>query len=67
MLVKQLLSDVQCEGEVISFSTYLGDTRIFDKAQPHCVLTTRVKSKLFVGSTQSQSMTFVSLSLYLTI
>ena len=61
MLVKQLLSDVQCKGEVISFSTYLGDTRIFDKAQPHCVLTTRVKSKLFVGSTQSQSMTLCKL------
>ena len=47
--------------EVISFSTYLGDTRIFDKAQPHCVLTTRVKSKLFVGSTHSQSITLYKL------
>ena len=46
---------------VISFSTYLGDTRIFDKAQPHCVLTTRVKSKLFVGSTHSQSITLYKL------
>ncbi|MDU6096110.1 MAG: opine metallophore biosynthesis dehydrogenase [Staphylococcus epidermidis] len=61
MLVKQILSDVHCEGEVISFSTYLGDTRIFDKAQPHCVLTTRVKSKLFVGSTHSQSITLYKL------
>ena len=31
MLVKQILTDVHCEGEVISFSTYLGDTRYLIK------------------------------------
>ena len=55
MMIEQLLADINTDVEVISFSTYLGDTRVVDTSQPHRVLTTAVKSKLFVGSNKPSS------------
>ena len=40
MLIEQIMLEVNPDVEVISFSTYLGDTRIIDAEQPHKVLTT---------------------------
>ena len=61
MIVEQLMSTLKPDIEVISFSTYLGDTRIVDGNQPHCVLTTGVKTMLFVGSNQESSTTLSEL------
>lgn len=61
MIVEQLMPTLKPDIEVISFSTYLGDTRIVDGSQPHCVLTTGVKTKLFVGSNQESSTTLSEL------
>lgn len=55
MMITQLLTDINTDFEIISFSTYLGDTRVVDTSQPHRVLTTAVKSKLFVGSNKPSS------------
>ena len=44
------MADFNEDIEVISFSTYLGDTRLYDVAQPNDVVTTAVKSKLYIGS-----------------
>lgn len=43
MIVEQFMSKFSQDIEVISFSTYLGDTRIVDKEAPNHVLTTGVK------------------------
>ena len=43
MIVEQFMSKFSQDIEVISFSTYLGDTRIVDKEAPNLVLTTGVK------------------------
>ncbi|PCT85512.1 hypothetical protein A7O96_15810, partial [Listeria monocytogenes] len=50
MIVEQYMADFNKDIEVISFSTYLGDTRLYDVAQPNHVVTTAVKSKLYIGS-----------------
>ncbi len=55
MVIEQLLSELNLDVEVVSFSTYLGDTRVVDTTQPHQVLTSGVKSKLYVGSTHTDS------------
>lgn len=55
MIVEQFMSKFNKDIEVISFSTYLGDTRIVDKEAPNHVLTTGVKKKLYMGSTHSNS------------
>ncbi|HEI6446684.1 TPA: staphylopine dehydrogenase CntM [Staphylococcus aureus] len=55
MIVEQFMSKFSQDIEVISFSTYLGDTRIVDKEAPNHVLTTGVKKKLYMGSTHSNS------------
>lgn len=44
MIVEQFMSKFNKDIEVISFSTYLGDTRILDKEVPNHVLTTGVKN-----------------------
>ncbi|MGM0852786.1 MAG: opine metallophore biosynthesis dehydrogenase [Bacillota bacterium] len=54
-LVKHDLSDVQPEAEIISFSTYLGDTRWMERDPSHHVITTAVKKKLYIGSTHGHS------------
>lgn len=48
MIVEQFMSKFSQDIEVISFSTYLGDTRIVDKEAPNHVLTTGVKKKLYM-------------------
>ncbi|KZE49002.1 hypothetical protein AV540_15585 [Brevibacillus parabrevis] len=50
-LVRQYLQERQSEAEVISFSTYLGDTRWLNGDPSHEVVTTGVKKKVFIGST----------------
>lgn len=55
MMIEQLLSDINPDVEIISFSTCLGDTRVTDANQPQRVLTTGVKSKLFIGSNKTSS------------
>lgn len=37
MVIEQLLSELNLDVEVVSFSTYLGDTRVVDTTQPHQV------------------------------
>ncbi|KAA0561721.1 DUF2338 family protein [Bacillus sp. CH30_1T] len=56
-LVKHDLADVQPEAEIISFSTYLGDTRWMERDPSHHIVTTAVKNKLYIGSTHRQSKT----------
>jgi staphylopine/pseudopaline/yersinopine synthase len=60
-LVKSDLEDVQPAAEIISFSTYLGDTRWRERDPSHHVITTAVKKKLYIGSTHRQSKTVQSL------
>jgi staphylopine/pseudopaline/yersinopine synthase len=60
-LVKHDLADVQPEAEIISLSTYLGDTRWMERAPSHHIITTAVKKKLYIGSTHRQSKTVQSL------
>jgi staphylopine/pseudopaline/yersinopine synthase len=60
-LVKHDLADVQPEAEIISFSTYLGDTRWMERDPSHHIVTTAVKKKLYIGSTHRQSKTVQSL------
>src|SRR2546430_11287728 len=52
MMIEQLLADINTDVEVISFSTYLGDTRVVDTSQPHRVLT---RSEEHTSELQSQS------------
>ncbi len=59
MIVEQYMADFNKDIEVISFSTYLGDTRLYDVAQPNHVVTTGVKSKLYIGSNLGYSETIV--------
>ncbi|NMO97662.1 opine metallophore biosynthesis dehydrogenase [Paenibacillus lemnae] len=54
-LVKHYLSTLESKAEVISFSTYLGDTRWKDDKPGHQVITTGVKKKLYIGSTHKSS------------
>ncbi|WP_281187081.1 staphylopine biosynthesis dehydrogenase [Staphylococcus schleiferi] len=58
MIVKQQLQAYQPNIEVISFSTYLGDTGVTDVDQPHRVITKGLKKRLYIGSTQSNTQTF---------
>lgn len=60
-LVKHDLADVQPEAEIISFSTYLGDTRWMERDPSHHIVTTAVKKKLYIGSTHRQSKTVQNL------
>lgn len=47
--------------EIISFSTYYGDTRWQNNLQPNIVLTTAIKKKLYIGSTRYNSNNVVKL------
>ncbi|WP_338533622.1 opine metallophore biosynthesis dehydrogenase [Paenibacillus peoriae] len=54
-LIRNYMSNLNSNTEVISFSTYYGDTRwMHDKPSNH-VITTGVKKKLYIGSTQPLS------------
>ncbi|WP_212963070.1 opine metallophore biosynthesis dehydrogenase [Cohnella xylanilytica] len=54
-LIRQFMNDRSSEVEIISFSTYLGDTRWAQDRPSHRVVTTGVKKKVFIGSTQADS------------
>ncbi|SEF71065.1 opine metallophore biosynthesis dehydrogenase [Paenibacillus sp. UNC499MF] len=54
-LVRQYMDELRSDAEIISFSTYLGDTRWkHDEPSGH-VLTTGIKNKVFIGSTKTSS------------
>lgn len=61
MIVEQYVTNFNKDIEVISFSTYLGDTRLNESRQPNRVVTTGVKTKLYVGSNLDHSATIVFL------
>ncbi|MEB6044370.1 staphylopine biosynthesis dehydrogenase [Staphylococcus pseudoxylosus] len=61
MIVEQHMANFNKDIEVISFSTYLGDSRLYDTEQPNHVVTTGVKSKLYVASNLGHSATIVFL------
>ncbi|WNV87590.1 opine metallophore biosynthesis dehydrogenase [Umezawaea sp. Da 62-37] len=54
-LVRNYLRGRGVDAEVISFSSYLGDTRWMDGAPSHHVLTAAVKKKLYIGSSRGRS------------
>ncbi|MFM9277497.1 opine metallophore biosynthesis dehydrogenase [Paenibacillus jiagnxiensis] len=54
-LVHHYINELQSEAEIISFSTYLGDTRWKSGEPSNRVITTGVKRKVFIGSTQGSS------------
>ncbi|PPA70392.1 opine metallophore biosynthesis dehydrogenase [Jeotgalibacillus proteolyticus] len=54
-LVKSFLSSVNPLVEIISFSTYLGDTRWKQGHPSNQVVTTGLKKKLYIGSTNPSS------------
>lgn len=55
-LVSQYMKQRNANPEVISFSTYLGDTRWMREQPSNQVITTGVKKKVYIGSTRSASV-----------
>ncbi|PHK50131.1 opine metallophore biosynthesis dehydrogenase [Staphylococcus edaphicus] len=55
MMVQQQLNEINPDIEVISFSTYIGDTRVYDIEAPHQVVTTGIKHHVYIGSTKQDS------------
>lgn len=55
-LVRNYLRQHDASAEVISFSSYLGDTRWVDGGTSHHVVTAGVKKRLYVGSSLGQSV-----------
>ncbi|MBB6020742.1 hypothetical protein HNR77_001804 [Paenibacillus sp. JGP012] len=55
LLVSQYLQGRGAEAEIISFSTYLGDTRWMHGQPSNQVITTGVKRKVYIGSTVPSS------------
>ncbi|MBU5354782.1 opine metallophore biosynthesis dehydrogenase [Paenibacillus barcinonensis] len=55
LLVNQYLQQRGAEAEIISFSTYLGDTRWLHEHPSNQVITTGVKRKVYIGSTVPSS------------
>jgi staphylopine/pseudopaline/yersinopine synthase len=54
-LVRQYMNALHIDAEIISFSTYLGDTRWMHERPSNRVITTGVKRKLFIGSSHAAS------------
>jgi hypothetical protein len=54
-LVRNYLRRQGANAEVVSFSSYLGDTRWWDGSPSHHVLTAGVKRKLYLGSSHGRS------------
>ncbi|NQX66002.1 opine metallophore biosynthesis dehydrogenase [Paenibacillus alba] len=54
-LVRNYMKQLDTAVEIISFSTYFGDTRWIPESAHHHVLTTAVKKKIFAGSTWTAS------------
>lgn len=59
ILVEKYMNERHVDAEVISFSTYLGDTRRMSGAPSNHVITTGVKKKLYIGSTAGRSANLV--------
>ncbi|MCZ8521262.1 MULTISPECIES: opine metallophore biosynthesis dehydrogenase [Paenibacillus] len=60
-LVRHYMKDIQPSVEIISFSTYSGDTRWAGEKPSDHVITTAVKKKVFIGSTHGRSPVVSSL------
>ncbi|MBU7315033.1 opine metallophore biosynthesis dehydrogenase [Paenibacillus oleatilyticus] len=54
-LIRNYMHGLASDAEIISFSTYLGDTRWMHDRPSNHVITTAVKKKLFIGSTRHPS------------
>ncbi|MBD1381800.1 opine metallophore biosynthesis dehydrogenase [Metabacillus arenae] len=61
-LIRNYMNQLHSDAEIISFSTYLGDTRWMDDRPSHHVLTTAVKKKVYIGSTHHSSKNIEILS-----
>jgi hypothetical protein len=55
-LIRYLMNARHADAEIISFSTYLGDTRWVHDHPSNRVITTGVKRKVFIGSTHAPSL-----------
>lgn len=55
LLVKHYVRQLHADTEVVSFSTYLGDTRWMHDQPSNHVITTGVKKKVYMGSTSTPS------------
>ncbi|MBR2565469.1 MAG: opine metallophore biosynthesis dehydrogenase [Paenibacillus sp.] len=55
LLVRQYMLERNAAPEIISFSTYLGDTRWMHEQPSNKVITTGVKKKVYIGSTVPSS------------
>ena len=60
-LVRHYMNDINPDVEIISFSSYFGDTRWIEDKPTNHVLTTAIKKKVFIGSTKSSSANVVAL------
>ncbi|WP_420854010.1 opine metallophore biosynthesis dehydrogenase [Staphylococcus ratti] len=56
LIVKAQLEAIQPHIEVVSCSTYLGDTRVTEHSQPNCVTTMGVKKHLYFGYSHPSSI-----------
>lgn len=64
-LIRHYLKEQGCDAEVVSFSTYLGDTRRMADTPPNRVLTTAAKRKVYAGAAGLRSESLESFrSLY---
>ncbi|MFJ8260151.1 opine metallophore biosynthesis dehydrogenase [Peribacillus asahii] len=54
-LISNYMNNLNSNAEIISFSTYLGDTRWMHDRPSNHVLTTAVKKKIYIGSTHHPS------------
>ncbi|MMZ54943.1 hypothetical protein D1872_167780 [compost metagenome] len=54
-LILHYMNSIQSSAEIISFSTYLGDTRWMSGEPSNHVITTGVKKKVFIGSSNDES------------
>ncbi|MFE6798609.1 opine metallophore biosynthesis dehydrogenase [Paenibacillus chitinolyticus] len=52
-LIRHFMTDIRADTEIISFSTYLGDTRWRHDKPSDQVITTGIKKKVFIGSTKA--------------
>lgn len=61
-LITNFLKNLSPQAEVISFSTYYGDTRWLDGIPSNEVLTTGVKKTVYIGSSYANSVSVAKLS-----
>ncbi|HWO95895.1 MAG TPA: opine metallophore biosynthesis dehydrogenase [Bacillus sp. (in: firmicutes)] len=60
-LISNYMNTLNSNAEIISFSTYLGDTRWMHDRPSNHVLTTAVKKKIYIGSTHRPSKNVIKL------